>query len=253
MVTCRLMVRFRLAVLLAALVASSAALGQGGPPLITDDPATVPTGKWEVNLAWASEHAGSEWRHEAPILDYNHGIGPRQHINFEVPWSFLSGGGLRHNGVGNLGVGSKWRFLDAKGGAPAMSLHPAVEFGLSRRSARLGLSDSGTSLAVPMEIQWELPGFAVNADVGMALAPGSLPSWLGGVAVGRSFGAWELLAEIHGMGVVDNSESDWIGQLGFRYELGEGSSILFAAGKSLRTHGTDATQWTSYLALQLRF
>ena len=35
---------------------ASEALGQGGPPMITDDPGTPGNGKWEINLAIAFEH-----------------------------------------------------------------------------------------------------------------------------------------------------------------------------------------------------
>ncbi len=40
--------------------AASNVLGQGGPPMITDDPGTPGNGKWENNVAIAFEHRAGE-------------------------------------------------------------------------------------------------------------------------------------------------------------------------------------------------
>lgn len=229
------------------------AFAQGGPPLITDDTGTVPPRKWEFNLAWATEHVDHEWSHEFPIFDFNRGVTNNLHVNFEVPWVSLSSDGERHGGIGNLGLGAKWRFLEAKGHLPALSIHPAMEFGLSRRSARLGLVKSGTSIILPLDIQWDFDGFALNGEVGMTGSPGESLGWIGGLAVGREVCGLELLAEIHGEGSWEARASNWIAQLGLRKAIGPSSTLLFAFGRSIAARNVERTAWTSYLALQLRF
>jgi len=244
---------FRNAVFLSIFLQAAAAAAQGGPPLITDDTETVPKGRWELNLAWFSEFDSKQWRHEFPTFDLNYGISDRQHINVSVPWVFVSTNGERLDGIGSAEVGTKWRFLENKAARPALSIHPAIEFAFSSRSNRLGLTDPGTSAVLPMELQWEFHNLGVNADVGIGLSPGSLPSWLMGVAVGTNALGCELLAEIHGDGLEDGSESVWIAQIGLRREFSESASLLFAAGKSFASHGADPVRWTSYFAMQFRF
>jgi len=50
----------RLAIAVFAACAARAAFGQGGPPMITDDPGTPGPGKWENNIAIAFEHRPHE-------------------------------------------------------------------------------------------------------------------------------------------------------------------------------------------------
>ena len=52
------------------LVASVAriAFGQGGPPMITDDPGTPGNGKWEDNLAIIFGHRPNETSYDVPAI-----------------------------------------------------------------------------------------------------------------------------------------------------------------------------------------
>ena len=49
------------------------AFGQGGPPMITDDPGTPGNGKWENNLASIFEHRPNETSIDVPAIDLNYG------------------------------------------------------------------------------------------------------------------------------------------------------------------------------------
>jgi hypothetical protein len=69
-----MIIRLGIVVLLLTAFAGRA-YGQGGPPLITDDPGTPGDGKWEVNAAFTHERAGRERVYEAPLLDVNCGLG----------------------------------------------------------------------------------------------------------------------------------------------------------------------------------
>jgi hypothetical protein len=55
--------------------ATRVALGQGGPPMITDDPGTPGNGKWENNFAIVFEHRPDETAYDVPAIDLNYGIG----------------------------------------------------------------------------------------------------------------------------------------------------------------------------------
>ena len=76
----------RLTAYLIALAIPCDANGQGGAPMITDDPGTPGDGNWEFNIASTREHAESTTAHEAPLLDINYGLGDRVQLTFEVPW-----------------------------------------------------------------------------------------------------------------------------------------------------------------------
>ena len=87
--------------------------GQGGPPMITDDPGTVEKGHFEINTGITAEHNISESLYEFPFIDINYGISVRQHINFEVPFvSKYFKGVETQRGIGKFGIGTKFRFAD---------------------------------------------------------------------------------------------------------------------------------------------
>jgi len=78
------------------------AFGQGGPPMITDDPGTPGNGKWENNFAIAFEHRPDETTYDVPAIDLNYGVG--EHIQFTLQTGPVllkrSGNGL----IGGLGA-----------------------------------------------------------------------------------------------------------------------------------------------------
>lgn len=226
---------------------------QGGPPLLTDDPGTVEKGKWELNLAWINTQVRGENTNELPHFDLNHGLSDRAHFKIEVPWIFSSNGGSAINGDGGGSVGVKYRFIDGKDGRPSISTYPQLGFQLSSRSANLGLSDSASNLLLPIQIQWDLKNFSVNADAGLIVQPGTTTSWQGGVAIGKEIAGTEYLAEIHGEGNFSAHQDIWIAQLGLRRGLAKDSTLLLAFGKSFMGSNVDRLTWTSYLGVQFRF
>ena len=230
---------------------AGAAMGQGGPPLLTDDPGTVENGKWEINTAWVNRTFHGRMENEVPHFDANRGISERAHFKIEIPWLLASENGRTVRGDGGGSMGVKWRFIEGKGSRPAVSTYPQVGFRLAQRSVRLGLSDAGTSLLMPLQVQWDLPRFSLNVDGGLVLQAGERTGWIGGIAVGRVLEPFELLAELHGEGVFSTGEYSWTGQGGLRRKLGENSTLLFAFGKTLASHRSDRLIWTSYLGIQL--
>ena len=229
------------------------ATAQGGPPLLTDDPGTVENGKWELNMAWIYRRLPGSIEIELPHFDASHGISDRAHFKLEVPWVFATDGSSSVNGDGGGSTGIKYRFIDAKGCRPAISTYPQIGFQLSSRSVRNGLAEPGTSLLLPIQIQWDFDRFSVNVDSGYIVQGGASPSWLGGIAVGRKVGVCEYLAELHGEGVFATGESNWIAQLGHRRELSEAATLIFAFGKTIASNKSENLSWTSYLGVQFHF
>src|SRR5258708_9712173 len=99
---------------MAMLVASVARIGfgQGGPPMITDDPGTPGNGKWENNFAITFEHRPDETGYELPAIDLNYGVG--EHIQLTLQTAPVLLKREDHGLVGGLGgteAALKWRFL----------------------------------------------------------------------------------------------------------------------------------------------
>ena len=89
------------------------AFGQGGPPLITDDPGTPGAGKWEVIFALTLEKTGQHWLTEVPVIDINYGLGERIQLKYEISGLIADEPGSGpQGGLSNSLVGFKWRFLD---------------------------------------------------------------------------------------------------------------------------------------------
>jgi hypothetical protein len=87
--------------------------GQGGPPMITDDPGTPGPNKWEINLAVAWAHRPAETSLDLPAIDLNYGLGERIQLTLQTAPVLLK---RRERGpiwgLGATEAALKWRFLD---------------------------------------------------------------------------------------------------------------------------------------------
>jgi hypothetical protein len=87
--------------------------GQGGPPMITDDPGTPGPNKWEINLAVAWAHRPAETSLGLPAIDLNYGLGERIQLTLQTAPVLLK---RRERGpiwgLGATEAALKWRFLD---------------------------------------------------------------------------------------------------------------------------------------------
>ena len=137
----------RIIALAFTLVVPCSAFGQGGPPMITDDPGTPGDGNWEINIAWTVEHAGSSTVQQTPLLDAAYGVGDRLQLKLEVPWVVANEPGIgSRDGLGNSNLGVKWRFFDAGEDGWLISTFPQVEFrNPGPNSVERGLAEAGRS------------------------------------------------------------------------------------------------------------
>src|SRR5215471_6738860 len=73
--------------------------GQGGPPLLTDDPGTPGNQNWEINIAAMPRFVPGDRDFQAPLLDINYGWGERIQLKYQVPYIFDSGEGSSYRGA----------------------------------------------------------------------------------------------------------------------------------------------------------
>ena len=237
--------------LVLALAAAAPAPGQGGPPLVTDDPGTPGARNWEVNVAFTMDRTSSAALYGTPLVDANYGWGERVQLKLEIPWVFLSedGSGTR-SGLGNPLLGVKWRFLDEETAGVAVSTYPQFGFNLLPSSANRGLADEDAHFLLPISAAKTVGPLELNVEVGRVFQSGGDGTWVWGVALGHVFGTVEALAEIYGTRGDDAAARQVVVNLGGRIPLSPGSVILASGGWSL-SDGNGPQHAFLYLGLQL--
>jgi hypothetical protein len=240
----------------AILLAPDLASAQGGPPLRTDDPGTPSAGEVEINLALALDEASDHRLLRAPILDLNYGVSDHFQLKCEIPWVFLDEDGEdARNGLGNPIAGFKWRFLDARGAEPAMSIAPQVGFEPpASSSADRGIAATGTAILLPIQAAWDLEHVDVGIDFGRLFHDRGADGWIAGVALSRALSeTCELAAEIFGDASSDFDVSRGVVDVGSRIELEPGRILLAAIGTGLWSEDGDRPGVSAYLGVQLLF
>jgi hypothetical protein len=215
---------------------------QGGPPLITDDPYTVERGHFEVNVAFTAERTPEARTFETPLFDINYGLTERVQLKYEAGPLIVDERDEGPRGTfSNSLVGLKWNFLDEDRYGVAMTFYPQVEFnnpGLN--AADRGLVDDGTQVLLPIEIAHRFGRLSVGGEVGYNVIQYEDDEWKYGIAAGYAVNdRLQLLAEVAGTVDQDFHRPVPILQLGFRYELQEHMTLLFAAGRCLRASPAD--------------
>jgi len=229
----------------------AAFLLQGGPPLLTDDAATPGDGRAELNIALTVEKFRGETLYEAPLVDFNYGIGERAQLKIELPWLLQHDHpGPDSSGLGNLLVGFKYRFLDQAQAEVGVSFYPQTEFRTNAHSRRVGLVGEGLSLLLPVQVERDFGPVSVNAELGYLWVEEREDAWIWGIAVSRDLlEGLEILGEIHGETGRSFDRGEFVWNLGARIKLSELNSILLSAGRGFR----GAPRLIGYLGLQFNF
>ena len=230
-------------------------LGQGGPPLLTDDPATPGNGHWEINVAWTLSQKQNRRLFAIPLIDINYGLGERIQLKAEVPWLVLQARrGENQSGIGSANVGVKWRFLDKKRYGFAMSTYPQLEIRTSASSVRRGLIEQGGELRLPVEISRELGPVTINGEVGYQVVQREKDEVLYGLIVGGEINKrLELVGEIHGTAKRNFAEDELIFNVGGRLRMSKHYKLLFSTGRSLRRAATGQPTLLAYVGCQFNF
>jgi hypothetical protein len=230
-------------------------LAQGGPPLLTDDPGTPGDGHSELNIAFTAEKFRQEIQWEAPLLDFNYGVGERIQLKVELPWIFRDETpGPSSSGLGNLLLGFKYRFLDKEPSAVDLSFYPQAEFHIDAHSRRLGLREKELSVLFPIQVARDFGPIAVNVELGYLLVEEGVDAWVWGLALGHDLGKEiEVLGEIHGESESGFHRAELLWNLGARIRLSELNSLLISAGRGIRGESWNEPSLQTYLGLQFNF
>lgn len=248
------------------LLAAGPCLGQGGPPMITDDPDTPGNKGWEINVADIADLSRTQRSDLVPYLDINYGVGDRIQLKVEGGYGISQTYGQQtQSGPGALLTGVKWRFWDQeKDGNLSISMYPQFSFHPSYTSQDMDIAPTGNYWLLPIEFSKRWGPYALNPEIGYQYQTQNEDSWFYGLV-----GAWEpskdfeLLAELHGDAVVQGGATDMLINLGSRIPLNEKALVIVSVGHTLKTlPGADsqplsylpgsASQWFTYLGMQFR-
>ena len=218
-------------------VVARVALGQGGPPMITDDPGTPGNGKWENNFAITFEHRPDETTFEVPEIDLNYGAGDRIQLTLQgAPvLSKRSGHGLI-GGFGGTEAAVKWRFLDEATSGLDMSMFPRVLFNVSQSLVRRGLADDGTRFQIPFEAGKTFGRLHLNAEFGPRAITVGRSEWFDGIVGGFDLTkSTMLMAELHDESRMNFSRDTLILNFGLRHAFTENYILIVSMGHKLRS------------------
>jgi hypothetical protein len=227
--------RFAIAVSLAC--AARIVFGQGGPPMITDDPGTPGNGKWENNLAIAFEHRPGETAYDVPAIDLNYGLGDHIQLTLQTAPVLLkrSGQGLI-GGLGGTEAALKWRFLDEATSGFDMSTFPRVIFNIVQSSVRRGLAEDGTRFQIPFQIAKTFGRLRVDAEFGPRASTVGRSDWLYGIICGFDLAKpTMLMAELHDESRMNFSRDVLTLNFGLRHEFTENYILILSMGHELRS------------------
>ena len=234
------------------LVASVAriAFGQGGPPMITDDPGTPSNGKWENNFAITFEHRSGETGYEVPAIDLNYGVGEHIQLTLQTAPVLLkrTGHGLI-GGIGGTEAAVKWRFLDEATSGIDMSMFPRVIFNVAQSSVRRGLAEDGTRFQIPFQAAKAFGRLHVDAEFGPRAITVGRSEWLYGIVFGFDVAkSTMLMAEVRDESRMNFSRDVLTLNFGLRHEFTENYILIVSMGHELRS--PEPTALIGYFGMQ---
>ena len=226
----------RLVAIAFCLIALRGLHGQGGPPMITDDPGTPGNRKWEINLAFAFEHRPNERSFDSPGIDLNYGVGERIQLTLQGGPVLLKRSG--HGLIGGLGATEaavKWRFLDEEKSGFDMSMFPRVIFNITQSSVRRGLAEDGTRFQIPFQAAKKFGRFHADAEFGPLGSTIGRSEWLYGIVGGLEMSKTTMLmAELHGTSRMNFTRDVLTVNLGLRHEFTDTRILIASLGHELR-------------------
>jgi len=228
-----------------------------GVPFVTDDPGTNDAGNYEVNIAAQYTHRRGEDSGLLPSFELNYGATDHLQLHFFTGLAFdrQSPSGARF-GSGDVGLGVKYRFIDAdeEGWRPDVAFAPVID--LPAGDSRRNLGTGHTHAFLPLSIGHSFGAWDSFAQIGYAVNPGAgnRDWWFVGGGLVRDLGAGVSLGGelFHTSASQTAGKSNTAFNLGGTYDLSGGQHILFSAGRSLQ-NAAENSQFSLFLGYQLIF
>ncbi|HSP44419.1 MAG TPA: hypothetical protein VLO30_00355 [Chthoniobacterales bacterium] len=235
-------------------LSAGVARGQGGPPMITDDPGTPGDRKWEINVAFAFEHRRNETSLDSPGIDLNYGVGESIQLTLQAGPVLLkrNGNGVA-GGLGATEAAVKWRFLDEEKSGVDASMFPRIIFNITQSSVRRGLAEDGTRFQIPFQAAKKFGHFHADAELGPLASTIGRSEWLYGIVTGLEVSKTTMLmAELHGTSRMNFTRAALAVNVGLRQEFTDTRILIASLGHEIRDPD-QSLALIGYLGVQLLF
>lgn len=228
-----------------------AALAQGGPPMLADDPETPGPGAWEINTAYTELRTNQEHLRSLPHVDFNYGVGERIQLKLESGWVFADAPDGVKSGLDDVLLGVKWRFLDQEHAGLNVSVYPQLQVSNGTGSVARGVATPGPNLLLPVEVSHEMGRVKLVGEAGYQRFHTEDSEWVvGALAAVEVTDKLELMAEVRNFSTRLLNRGDTIVNVGLRQDLGNRLKLLASIGTGL-TNTPGATSFIAYVGIQV--
>jgi hypothetical protein len=190
----------------------------GGPPMLTDDPGTVPVRHFEINTSIVSE-IGEGKEFQIPLVDINYGYGIRTQFKIEMPFIVNE----NENNFGNPAIGVKYRFFESDSQRVLISTYPQVLLSIH--------NDQSVEYKIPVQFEFHMKKFILGEEIGFITAEARnyfFFGTLGGVNLTNKF---EVMGELYFVWkTMETKIVDTKFNVGLRYMISEKIALLASAG-----------------------
>lgn len=250
---------------------SRAAMAQGGPPFLSDDPDTPGNHHWEVNLGFLGERGPEGGGYQVPNIDINFGLGNALQLKFELPLAVTESrgpAGQVYGGLGNSLLGVKYRFYAhhtrrEKEQPPAeresnfaLSVYPQLALNNPTNSVARQIVDPGPEALLPLEAKVILGPIRISGEIGYWLTKGDVPnSWIHGVVMGHEFKKdTELYMEVYDQREASGKPrvAETSVGLGGRMPIVQSGRfrLIGMGGHDVATYPGGRSAWIAYIGIQ---
>lgn len=224
-----------------------------GPPFLTDDPEPVEYQHHELYVSSQQVKTQDGTSGTMPHFEYNYGAMPDLQLHIIVPYAFNTPmTGQRENGLGDVELGVKYRFMQETSNHPMVGIFPLIE--THTGDTNKGLGNGATQIFLPVWLQkrwgeWQSYG---GGGYWINNAANTSNHW---------FFGWQLQKDIskqltfggeifHSTAQLSGARSSSGFNLGGVFTFDEHNHLLFSAGRGL-TNVNAINQFSSYVGYQL--
>jgi hypothetical protein len=223
-----------------------------GPPFFTDDPEPVPFRHYEFYTFSTLDRAFGAYGATFPAFEFNVGAAPNLQLHVVAPIALsVAESGSSTYGIGDLELGTKYRFIQEKGPRPQIGVFPLIE--LPTGDSRRNLGNGRFWAKLPLWVQKSWGPWTSYGGAGYTInhAPGMRD---------HTFAGWQAQRELNKKLTLgaewfdpgresDAARNTQLIDAGGIYNITENFSLLFTGGHSVR--GNSHT--VGYLGLYWRW
>jgi hypothetical protein len=206
------------------------------PPMVSDDTGTPGPNRWEVNLVFDADFSHGSSAGEAPLFDFNYGVGDRLQLKYEVPLLFErqseAGGDRTVRAFGNSNIGLKYRFYGGGDDALTLAIFPQISFSIGDDSNLT--RNNPTTYVLPLLLVREFERASITANVGVNKAIDRAADYFASFGAGtRISERVAIMGEIAGEDLRVGAEHRILFNLGLRAKLSEKAALVASCGRDV--------------------